>query len=292
MNTAFIGFGFALLAMVGWGFGDYYIQRVSRSLGIWKCIFFISLIGSIGLLPLVWKKIHLVAQGHNVLFFLLGGCVMMFATLFDYRALKEGKLSIIEPIVSTELPLAVIFAVVLWHESLSALGWVLIIAIFVGTTLAVTQHNTHLQYHKRILEKGVLFALAAAIGMALLDLVMGISSQETAPLLTVWMVWIFGGVVSFARLAADRKMGQLVSDFRRHTKLILGVGVLDTLGWAGFCLATSYIPISISTAIAESFVIITVLLGLFVNHEKIKWHQKAGLMVVVASVIMLALLAG
>src|SRR5205085_1915775 len=126
--------------------------------------------------------------------------VMMIASIVDFKALKEGKLSVMEPIISTELPIAVILAVAFWGESLTLLGWLLIIVIFIGSILVVTQHHTHLQYHKRIFEKGVLFAIAAAVCMAILDVTMGASSQTSNPLLTVWVVWVCAGSISFIYL--------------------------------------------------------------------------------------------
>ena len=292
MNGKILGVIFALVAMLSWGLGDFLIQKVSRTLGIWKCIFFISVTGIIVLIPFVWKNIPQLAHGHEFVFFGLAAFAMLVASVFDFEALKQGKLSVMEPIVATELPLAALLAVALWHESLSLVGWLLIIVIFLGTVLAVTEHHTQLHYHKRLLEKGVIFALTAALCMALLDVIMGISSQVTAPLLTVWVVWIFTGIVSFSYLAYQGKLREIGRDIKKYPAIILGVGILDTLGWVGYCLATSHISIAITTAIGESYVIITIVLGILVNREKLKQHQKWGIALAVIAVIVLAVLVG
>lgn len=292
MNSNTLGVFFAVIAMFSWGFGDFLIQKVSRTLGIWKCIFFISIIGTIGLIPFVWNDLSTLKNLHDFWFFGIAAFTMLIASLLDFEALKEGKLAIMEPIISTELPIAAILAIVLWHESLTFLGWILVLVIFIGTVLAVTEHHTQLHYHKRIFEKGVIFAFATALCMGLLDLLMGVSSQEAAPLLTVWVVWVFVGAVSFIYLMHQNKLKEIKKDFFLYPTLLIGLGILDTLGWIGYCLATVHIPISITTAIAESYVSITIVLGLLINHEHIKKHQELGVLFAFIGVILLALLVG
>ena len=163
MDSNLIGVLWALVAMVGWGLGDYLIQRNVRSIGIWRTLLFINVIGTVGLLPFVYKELTQIQNFHDVLLPLIAGFVMLVATIFDFEALKEGKLAIMEPILSIELPLAAIFAAILWGESLTLAGWLLIIAIFIGITLAATEHHTRLHYHKRIFEKGVIYALISGL---------------------------------------------------------------------------------------------------------------------------------
>jgi uncharacterized membrane protein len=47
-------------------------------------------------------------------------------------------------------------------------------------------------------------------------------------------------------------------------------------------------PISISVAISESYIIIAVLLGYFVNKEKLRKHQIIGLTLAIVSAVYLA----
>lgn len=292
MDANLLGVLWALVAMVAWGFGDFLIQKNVRKIGIWRTLFFIGIIGTVTLLPLVYRELDQIHTFKTLLFPLIAFFVTLVSSLFDFEALKQGKLAIMEPILSVELPLAAIFAALLWDESISFIGWLLIIAIFIGITLAATQERTHLHYHKRIFEKGVIFALIAAIGMALTDLFMGISAQETTPLFTVWSVWLMFTVACFIYIARKGELKNLVSDVQEHPWAILMVGIFDTLGWVGFCFATERIPIGIATAIGQSFIIITILLGIFVNRERIKQHQIWGIACTVAGVIALAWITG
>ncbi len=292
MSTSSIGILWALVAMVGWGLGDYFIQRNVRVIGIWRTLIFINIIGTVILFPLVYKELTQIQNFGDVLYPIITGFVMLVATLFDFEALKQGKLAIMEPILSIELPIAAIFAVLIWSESISWAGWLLIIAIFIGITLAATEHHAHLQYHKRIFEKGVVYALITAVGMALADLLAGISSQKTSPLLTVYGIWVFILVITVIYLAKHGELKKIGPDFRAHPWALLAVGIFDTLGWIGFCYGAKSIPIAITTAIGQSYIVITILLGIFVNRELIKRHQIIGVATTVISVIALAWITG
>lgn len=288
MDNNLIGIICALVAMVSWGLGDFLIQKNSRIIGIWKTLFFIGAIGSIGLFPFVLSELLAINSGTVILYPLLGGFITLVASIFDFEALKSGKLAIIEPVLSIEVPFAAIFAVVLWSESISFIGWFLIAAIFLGITVAATQHHSHIHYHKRIFEKGVLYAVVAAITMALTDLLMGVSAQVTSPLLTVWIAWAFFTIVCLLYIVGKGQLKSLIADVQAHPLIILFVGVFDTLGWVAFCFAVEKIPIAITTAISQSYIIITILLGLFVNHERLKKHQIWGVVCATIAVIALA----
>ena len=292
MTATAIGVLWAFVAMVSWGFGDYLIQRNVRNIGIWRTLFWIGIIGAVGLFPLVIKDLGSINSFKMLLLPFIAFFVTLVSSLFDFEALKEGKLAIMEPILSIEVPLAAIFAVVLWNESISFVGWLLIVAVFIGITLVATEHHTKLHYHKRIFEKGVVYALIAAVAMALTDLLMGISGQEITPLFTVWSVWLMFSIVCFIYIVRKGQLKDLATDIKTYPWAIAMVGIFDTLAWVAFCYAANEIPIAITTAIGQSYIVITILLGIFVNHEKIRKHQMVGIACTAIAVIALAWITG
>jgi drug/metabolite transporter (DMT)-like permease len=290
MTIGTIGTLWALCAMVSWGFGDFFIQKVSRKVGIWKTLFFISIAGSVGLLPLVWGNLYQLLTLRGFLFPLAAALITTVASIFALKTLQTGKLAVVEPILSIELPLAAILAVVLWHEKVLLIGWLLIVIIFLGDTLAATEYHTQLHYHKRILEKGVLLAMATAVLNAFVDVTMGASSETVSPLLTVWFVWVFFGLIMAIYLLWKGELKTIMRDLREHPRLIPAMAIFDTFAWVSFCLATSYISIAITTAIGESYIVIAILLGIFANRERLQRHQVLGIVFAVASVICLAII--
>jgi drug/metabolite transporter (DMT)-like permease len=289
MSSSFIGILLAVGALFAWGFGDFFIQKSTREVGTWKALFYIGVPGTVFLLPFVWNEITTTGVFREFgLLLLLAGLVAFLAGLFDFEALKQGKIAIVEPILSLELLITVALGVLFANEELSLLQFLLILVVFIGVTLSITEHHTHLHYHRRIFEKGAMLAGIGAIGMALTNFMVGRASQETSPLLTIWFVWIFFTTACFIYLLAKGELKTAVSDIKRYPVVLGAQSVLDTLGWFLFASSVKYIPISIATTISEGFVALAVFLGIFVNREKLRWHQVAGAGIVVAGVLLLS----
>ena len=66
----------------------------------------------------------------------------------------------------------------------------------------------------------------------------------------------------------------------------LEIGVILAL------IAMSLAPIAITVALSESYVIIAVLLGMYVNKEYLHKHQKIGLGIALVSVVVLSYITG
>lgn len=282
-----MGILFAFIALVSWGFADFFIQRTARAVGSWKALFFIGMVGLIGLLPFV-KNDLVSLHGANLLLLSLLGVVVVFAALFNFEALRQGKIAIVEPIIGLELPITVGLSLALAGESLSFLQLFLIGVVFIGIILAITSHHTHLHYHKRIFERGVILAGVGAIGMALTNFLVGVSSQEISPLVTIWFTHSLLAVVCGMYILLKGEVKNLLSDFKNYPKPIIGQSVLDNVAWISFAKATTYIPIAIATTISEGYIALAVLLGVFVNREKLRAHQIAGVTLAIIGVITLS----
>lgn len=283
----YAGILFAFIALVSWGFGDFFIQKTTRVVGSWKALFFIGVVGLVGLFPFV-KNDLATLNAANLLLLGLLGVVVVFAALFDFEALRQGKIAIVEPIIGLELPITVGLSLTLANETLSLLQLFLIGIVFIGIMLVITAHHTHLHYYKRIFERGVILAGIGAIGMALTNFLVGVSSQGISPLITIWFVHSLLAVVCGIYILYKGEFKNLVSDFKNHPKPIIGQSILDNVAWVSFAKATTFIPIAIATTISESYIALAVLLGLFINREKLRTHQIVGVALATIGVITLS----
>lgn len=284
-----IGLIFAFLALFSWGFGDFSIQKAVCAVGIWKSLFVIGAAGVVVLFPFVIGELpSLATEPKNIGLLSLAGLVVFFTALFEFESLRRGKLAIVEPVLGLELPITVALSMVLWGETLSLPQLILVGTTFIGVVLAVTIHHTHLHYHRRILERGVILAGVGAIGMGLFNFLVGVGSQETSPLMTIWFTDCVFTLLCLVYLLATRQIQTLVADIRAHATTILAVSILDNAAWVFFALSVSFIPISIAITVSESYIALTVLLGVFVSHERLKYHQVVGVVIALASVLFLS----
>ncbi len=285
----YLGIALAIFALFAWGFADFFIQKSSRVLGVWKVMFSVGVVGFIMLLPFVKDDIFSLQKGDIILLVVLG-IVILFATLFNFLALKKGKMAIVEPLIGMELPITVALSISIGKDHLTLEQSVLIAIIFVGLLMVITMHHKHLHQTRRTIEKGVMLALVAAIGLAMTNFLVGVSSRQIHPLVVIWFAYTQVALISTFYLVYTKKFGAMLKDFKAHVGATLGQSLLYNLGWVAFALSVTAIATSIVTAISESYIILGVILGIFVNREKLKFNQLVGIVLAGGGIILLGLI--
>lgn len=284
-----LGIVFAFLALGSWTFGDFFIQKSVRAVGDMKTLVYIGTVGIIGIFPFIYKELApLSGDATRLLLLTFTGVIIFFAAIFDFEALKRGKLAIVEPVLGMELPVTIALSVILWAERPSLAQFLLMASAFFGIILAITIHHTHLHYYKRIFEKGVLFAALGSIVMGLVNFMVGVSSQETSPLMAIWFTNLAFTLCCFIYMFVKKDFRGILGDFIKNLKITLTTSIFDNAAWIFFAFAASLIPISIATTVSESYIAFVVCLGLFFNRERIRWHQLVGITVAIASIIILS----
>lgn len=284
-----LGVILALGAMLCWAFGDFYIQKTAKTVGIWKALLYITLAGTIVLFPFIDQEIPTLLNnlGHLVLL-TIAGIILFIAAVFDFKGLYEGKFSVIEPVLGIELPITILLSILIWNERPTLMQGMIMFFVFVGITLAVTIRHHHLHLHKRMFEKGVIFAILGAIFMGVSNFLIGISSQQTSPLMAIWYTSAIIALLSFVYMSMTGDLHHLWTEIKKYPKMISFMTILDNLAWIFYAYAMSLIPISLATTISESYIAVAVLLGFIINKDKLKHHQKLGVALATISVIILS----
>ena len=140
------------------------------------------------------------------------------------------------------------------------------------------------------MERGILIALIAAIGMGIINFLTAVSSRNISPVMAIWAPWIILSLFCFFYIWKKDGLGKLIKNGIKFKWLILFMGVIDTLAWLFYAFAVSKNEVSLITAITESYPAIGVFLGVFFNKEKIKWYQYAGAILAILLSFILALL--
>ena len=285
-----IGIGLAFVAMLCWGFGDFLIQKSTRKMGDWETLFIIALFGAIVLLPFVWRDLPdlFIKNGDRLLVLSITSVVLLLAALFDFDALKKGKLSVVEPIWSFEVPAAALLAFFILGEKISTLQIVLIVFLIVCFILIAFKEKTFSK--KFFMEKGVILAFIGAILMGGANFFMGWGGRISDPLMVNFFTDVFIMIVTGAYLLLIGKFRSTFIDFKKQYKIMLPMSISDKAAWIAFVFSMSLVPIAVATALSESYIIIAVLLGLIINRERLQTHQKFGLIGAIITVIILILI--
>lgn len=287
-----LGVIFALGALVFWGFGDFLLQRSSRKFGDWETLFFIDASGVLLFLPFVYSDVwSLFASGDSTLFVLIGaGAVLLVASILDLEALKKGKIAVVEPIYALEVPIAAVLAFLIVREAVDIVQILFVTTLLAGIVLVSTK-SRHLK-RKSWIERGVFLTIVGAIFMGSSNFMLGFASRVTNPLIAAWVTNLFTGTVSLYYLITNKRIGNVVRDFRQNTRMLSALALFDNLAWLSYATAASLIPIAIATALSESYIVLATVLGLIVNKEVLMKHQKVGLVVAISSAIALAAVFG
>ncbi|MFA5992544.1 MAG: EamA family transporter [Candidatus Pacearchaeota archaeon] len=287
MNGAEFGIIFSVVAMFAWGFGDFLIQKSTRKIGVWDTLFFITFTGFVVLTPFAIKNAGNLF-GVGLFLFISGGVVYFIASFLDLEALKIGKLDIVEPIWAFEIVSSVLLAFFILKERVSFLQTVFIIVLILSLAfLSLKKFNFKLG-RKFLLEKGVYIALLAAVVMGVANFLIGVGSRRVDPITMKWGMDLFLMVFSFFFVIRGRKKRKFFKSLKKNIKVLTFMSLFDNVAWLAFGFAMVFAPISIAVAISESYIIIAVLLGFFVNKEKLKLHQIIALIIAVISAIYLA----
>jgi drug/metabolite transporter (DMT)-like permease len=271
-----LGLLFALGAILSWGFGDFFIQKSTRSTGVWQSLFAMTLVGVVTLIPFIWQTFFtLSAIEFGILCAI--GIFFVFAAYFELSALKTGKLSVIEPIFTFEAVITMLCSVLLFGEVLSiwqaTAALVLIISLF------------FVSWEGKKIEQGIGIGIIGAILMGVGNFTVGFGAKTIDPLMTKFFIDIF--ILGISAIILFRRKENMLSYFKK--KEIWYIVILDNIAWVCFALALGLSSISIITGLTESYILITVLLGFFINKEKVKIHQRIAMGVAIVCAVALAM---
>lgn len=286
--TIGIGIALAFVTMLCWGFGDFLIQRSARDFGDWETLFVLSVFGSLVLAPFSLKRLpELFASGESgVLVLLIASAVLLVAALLQFESLKKGKISVIEPAQSLEIPTAALCALFILGERMSPAQLTLVTLLMISLMLVGVRSKA--LSRRILLEKGILIAVIGSIVMGSANFLIGWGSRVSDPVMVNFFTDTFLAIATALYLAYAGRFKNIWKDLRCGYQSLLPMAISDKAAWLAFAFSMSLAPIGIATALSESFVIVTVILGLAVNKEKLAAHQKIGLVGAIASAVILA----
>lgn len=276
---------FAFLALLMWGIEDFLAQKSARKIGDMESLAIIMIVGAVILTPFVIKDLPMLFSKQILLILAIVLIIHFLEGVFYFEALKRGKLSITSIIFEFELPITVILALLFFGESLSLPQFLLIGGVFAGIMLIATKSFSHLKIK---LEKGIIFAIIAAVLIALVDFSSAFSVRAASPVLTVWFVWVTNSILCLVYLGFKNKNLKFCRDCWNMKWLVFVMGIVATLAWLFYFFAIKK-ELAMITAITEAYPVITITLGLLINKERINWHQYLGMALALSAAIALAL---
>jgi drug/metabolite transporter (DMT)-like permease len=282
-----LGIIYGLLAAILWGGGDVLINRLTVHAGTTRALVLTQV------LSLLFWIVYAVAYGFPGgkgmdpwMVAVVAGFFHVAGLVLTYRAFEIGTLSIVSPIASSFAIVTAVLALITGERpSAIALGGaaLLVLGMIVVTRASSQDSNATL--------KGVPEALGSAIGFGVMfwliprsESVLGIAWPlvvlKTMAMLSAVTAMVFG-----------KKAEETTAVLSRSQVWIFGIGVAvtDSLAWVCVIISQRASFVSIGTALASLFSVVTVVLAAVLLRERLNRVQFAGIAAIFAGILLVSI---
>ena len=235
--------------------------------------------GAWGLATLVGSTSSLGAiDARSLLFLVLSGLATGASWLCYFAALARGNVSRVAPIDKLSTVLAIILALILLGEPVSAWGAAGIVAITVGTLLMVEPFE--LSGLPRALRGGgswLVYALASALFAALTSILGKVGISGVDPTLGTAVRTLVVLAMAWVVVAAQGRLGEVRSIPGRELAFIVASGAATCASWLAYYRALKDGPASVVVPIDKLSILVTVAVSAVAFHERFTRRYLSGL---------------
>ena len=219
---------------------------------------------------------------------LLGGDFVVLAVLSSllfsvgyvsfYRGLELGLVSIVSPLSASYLVVTTILMAVFLDEAVGPARWLLIFVILTGIVLTSSSDRSGASI------SGVWYGLTAMMVFGVAFTLWKPMVEDVGPFLAVVSVRLLSTVFLGTYLTARRSVRLPFG--KRVAVLVIGAGVLDSLGFVTFNLGIERNPVSLVIPISAAYPAVTMALAWILLRERLARIQMVGIAAVLGGVIM------
>lgn len=278
-----------LIAMLGWGSGDFLAALSSRRIGNLKTLFWMQItsfcIASIFFI-INFQTFKLTAVPQYLILLFMVALLQVTAYLSFYKGLEEGMISVVSPIGSTFALVTTILSIVFYGEQLNSHQVLAIVVVFIGIFLVSTNIKELLGVKKLSFLKGVRDALIAMLGWGISLFLIVPASKALGWFLPVYIFKFFVLFLIITVFLFKKQIFKIKKQFN-IVLLLLAVGIFDISAFFGYSLGVSSEYASIVAPISGAFAMITVLLARLFLKEKLVPNQIIGILAIVLGIIII-----
>ncbi len=282
-----LGILFGIIAMIGWGFADFFAAMAARKTSVVKTLVWSQIIGTamlIFIFPLFFK---IPAVSFTlVILILISAFLNIIALLAFYKGMQIGNVSVISPISSAYAAVTVILSLVFLNEKLNALQAAGVSLAILGTILASFKLHGLMRLKPENIARGVGYGLIAMLGWGIAFVFIDILIENLGwffPPLLIKAAGIFY-ILSYAGTAKKS-----ISFPKNAALLVALIGILETIGFLSIGAGMSFEQTSIVVPVSSTYALMTVILAQTFFRETIELNQKIGIAAVLLGLVLLSI---
>lgn len=288
MNDVFISTVGGLLAFWFWGTSDWLVSKSSKRHNVYE-VNLANRVASIILVPILLALNYQAISGlEHILPFIAVGVIFVAANLCMVKALKDGSVGVIVPIISINPLFTLILALIFGGSLLSQEQIIVILIILSGIVLMTYQKNTH-KIPLKVLHKDTIYALVAALLWGIAFYILN-QSVTGVPWEVVYSMVGITTIVASLALFYIRYQKASLERMRRIKSNTTGMlaGLLLSLGSIAFFYSAEQVGnVLILIVISACAPLAASLLSALYDHEKLGLMKRIGAVMAVGGIVLL-----
>ncbi len=278
---------FGLSAAFGYGSGDFLARRASRRIGYLRVLFYMEAVSLLVMVPLSLAFEADRWRGSAALVAIpLLALVNVFASLFLYRAIEYGVLSVVSPLISSYPAVTAALAILFLGDRPPAAAAAGIVAALTGTAL-ISRSGAHPENPPpKDARVGLVSAVLSFAGYGVFYFALKYAVIDFGPLTSV--TFVRGAGLAILLLASLAGLARIPPPARDVVPTIVAMGILDTFGFLAYSVGIVSGSVAVIGTLSGLFSAVTVGLAAAFLRERLTRVQYAGMAAIFLGIVLMA----
>lgn len=296
-----------LIAMLCWGFADFFQALAIKKTSSLKIMFFSNLLG---FFPTIIAFFYFLLKGYinidlkNFLIISFGAFINLFAIKNFLKSYEEGEISIVTPISASYSIITVILSIIFLGEILTKVKILSISLCILGIFLVSTDfekiHYKKLRY--TYLTKGIKESIFAFLGWGVYFFIIGfvsknLSNLNISKINSATSLFFITGILSnillicYSYIKAKKQIivkNKIINLEKKILFILIFNFFLYNIAWIAVNYGIALDYVSIIAPISSLYPAITVILSSFFLKEKLLLNQKTGIILTILAMFLIS----
>jgi drug/metabolite transporter (DMT)-like permease len=276
-----------VLAMLGWGFADFFAKKTVDEIGNLKTLLWAQFFGLIPLyIYYLFNFKPLILDITTLGLLMMFGITDALGYLLFYRGLEKGKVSVMSPIFASYAAFIVLISVFLFGEILSSAQWLYLAIVFLGIFLTSFQMKDF-SFSKGSFGNGLPEVL---IAVAIFSFWFPLWDDFLKRGNSLGYVLLLRVIATMTLLLyAHIKEISLGTRQSKIWKWLMLIGIFDVIGYITFSYGFEKTHLtSVVSMLSSAFSLPTLILARIFLKEKLDTNQVIGVIAIIGGIIFLA----
>ncbi|MFO8015473.1 MAG: DMT family transporter [Candidatus Woesearchaeota archaeon] len=279
------GIIFGLIAMLGWGASKVIVKPAIRKLGPYNALLYEHIFLALLLVIFSAPFIKPVIPGTRTLVLLISAVIIGSLAIYSlFRAFDIGKVSVTSPIAHSATLITVVLSILFYDESLTTVQMLAVAFLIAGVIMISFRYSDLKKLRLRNTAPGAGFAALTMLGWGIYFFMIKPIVMELGPLLSV--VYLETGITIIIAVPLLLKKARLPDRTVYYT--IFSGAAVALASWA-FNMGIRTAPVSIVYPVANSSVLVTLLLSYIFLKERLESNQRLAIALIIIGLVLVSI---